>query len=306
MGSRVALVCLPLALTLLPACQGCKSKSEGPSGTASAAASGSAKHRRKPPRDGGTRAPAASADPDRWLRGLPPGKPAVKPGDRVWALSPLPGQSTASFGVMEIDSVQDDGSVTAVPLVVVAGKLKRDDTAKRPRTPGALLTPAAPIDPAKIKAGDFVIAPIPGYRTTVAQVSKTSGKTADVKYVNGDKVLDATVEYAVPMAQGVAPFAFGAYVGRPPYQEILIAAVVESDVFGIDEAGNAIRAFKQDVRPLNVEWKERKKGDVVVVFDGGRGVDTMLDAEIVPKWIYSVKFGGKEKPIPFYAIFEKI
>jgi hypothetical protein len=294
-----------LILALLPACKGCTNKGEPPSATSTASAKAS-KHKRKPARVAPAPTPTSSAlapgEEPRWLRQALKRKPTVAPGDMAWVVAPQPGLRTAAFGVMAIDSVQED-SVTAVPLVLKEGKVERDPSIKLAKAPASLVTAVTPIDPAKVKPGDLVIASIPGFRVTAAQVMKVEGKTATVKYVKDDKVLDGAVEYVMPLAKGVQPFAYAAFPDAGLH-EILITAVVNDVVFGIDDLGNVFRVEKADAKPINVELKDRNAGDVVSVFYGTSGSDVHLDSVVVPRWLYTVKVRDGVRHIPFYAILQ--
>ena len=252
--------------------------------------------------------PAAPKDAAvRWVSTVPSRPSTARPGDRVWAVVPIPGQETASFGVVEVDAVQGD-TATTWSLVRVDGKLRKDE-AFAPvhlRTPAALFSPALSLAAAKIKAGDVVIAPIFGYHTTVAHVVKITGEDAEVTYVHGDKVKHETTPYAAPLATGVAPFAFVAVKSGASYREVLVTAVIGDQVFGLDESGDFVKAAKSEVRPLDVQFKDRKKGDKVIAFDASGSAETTIDVVSVTKWVYQVKIDGVEKRLPFHALVDKI
>lgn len=288
-------------MALLPACKGCTSAGDPPKGTTTtASASASAKAKRAP------RA-TPPPDPTAWLRKIPHKKPEVKAGDRVWALVPTPGTNKATFNVWDVDSVQDE-TVTVAPLVRADGKLKRDEANKKTGAPGPLITPAAPLDAAKIKAGDLVVAAVPGLHAAVALVTKIAGASAEVKYVDGDKVADATVDHAIPLAQGIQPFAVTVFLdnGTFPYREMLVAAAAGDMLFGTDRAGVVHAVDRRDAKAVAVQLKDRKKGDTVVAFDAGGAVDARIEAEITPRLLYTIRMRGAPAPVPFFAIFDKI
>jgi hypothetical protein len=301
-----------LVLSLLPACgkgcSGCTSAGAPPSATASASAGKHGKHKRKPkapPPPAPTSSALAPGEEPRWLRQALKRKPTVAPGDLAWVVAPLPGLRTASFGVMAIDSAQED-SVTAIPFVLKDGKPERDAANKLPKAPASLVTSVTPIDPAKIKPGDLVVANVPGFRTTPAQVVKVDGKTATVKFVKGDKVVEEPVEFAVPLAKGVQPFSYVMTQSRSGMEQFLVAAVINDVAFVISSAGEVLRLDKSDAKPLNVELKDRKVGSMVVLFEGTGGAEVSIVSEVVPKFLYTVKLNGVEKTAPFWAIFEKL
>jgi hypothetical protein len=295
-----------LSLALLAACSSKEPHDAGPSASASASA--------KPPASAtASAAPKASAaapkdafTPPKWLAAVPSKPVPGKPGDRVWAVTPFSGQEGTFFSVVEIDSVQGDSATTA-SLLRMAGKLQKDESfaPKRPRSPGALMTPAQNVEAAQIKKDTIVIAPVFGYRTTAARVVKLDGGVAEIKYVSGDKVMDEKTEYAVPLASGVAPFAYVAVKNGASYKEVLVAAVVDDQVFGVDDNGVLVRAPKAEVKPLDVAWKDRKKGDKVVAFDANGSVETTIEVVSVMKWVYTVKMNGAERRLPFYAVVDK-
>jgi len=266
-----------------------------PSGTAAAMPTGSAQV-----------LPTTTAGP-KWLTGIPVKPATAKAGDRVWTLTPDAAPEHVLFGVVEVDSLQPDG-LTTVGLTRTGDKWVKDAgaAAKHMHMPGALASAAQTVDVAKIKNGDIVIAPVFGYHTTAAHVIKVAGTTATVKYVDGDKVHEETTDYAMPLAKGIAPFAYVAVKSGAGYKEILVAAVVDDQVYGVDEAGTFYKAAKADVKPLNVVWKDRKKGDKVVVFDASGNSDSVIDTVSVEKWVYKVKAGGAEKRVPFYAVVDSL
>lgn len=300
-----------LVLSLLPACgkgcSGCTSAGAPPSATAAASATAKhGKHKRKPK---APPAPTGSAlapgEEPRWLRQALKRKPTVAPGDLAWVMAPQPGLRTAAYGVMAIDSVQED-SVTAIPFILKDGKPEKDAARKMDKAPASLVTAVAPIDASKIKQGDLVVVDIPGFRVLPAQVTKVEGKAATVKYTKGAEVVEARVEQLMPLAQGIAPFSYVNAKSPKGMEEYLVAALINDVLFGVDEKGNVVRLDKTEARPLLVELKDRKPGDAVVVFDGEGGSDTKIEAEVAPKFLYKVKVRGKEITVPFFAIFEKI
>jgi hypothetical protein len=302
-----------LALTLLAACGSKEKEHEEPGATASAAPSSAATiHRRtmlsaSAATTAATAAPLASGAPvaaGGLFAGVPVKPATAKAGDRVWSVTPGAGPENALFGVVEIDSLQPD-SVTTVSLTRTGTKLAKDAAAaKQAHVPGALVSAAQGVDVAKIKKDEIVIAPVFGYRTTAAHVTKVAGGIADIKYVNGEKVHEETTEYAVPLAKGIAPFAYVAVKSGASYKEVLVAAVVGDQVFGVDEGGTFYKAARADVKPLDVQWKDRKKGDKVVVFDASGSAETTIDTVSVDKWVYKVKVNGAEKRVPFYAVVD--
>lgn len=60
------------------------------------------------------------------------------------------------------------------------------------------------------------------------------------------------------------------------------------------------------MKPLNVVWKDRKKGDKVVAFDASGSNETTIDTVSVDKWVYKVKVNGVEKRVPFYAVVDTL
>jgi hypothetical protein len=312
-----------LALSALAACSSSEKENEhpeasgAPSGTAAPSGRAMA-HRPTTTASGATSAaPAttttASAAPSgspaaggaSWEAGL--SKPVTeKPGARVWALAPAGGEK-GLFSVVEIESVQGNSAAT-LSLIKSGDKLAKDAGAKHVGTPGALIWPAASIKDAKIKKGEIVIAMLPDYHTTAAHVVKLKDKdeAAEVKYAHGDKVKDETVTYAVPLATGIAPFAYVAAKKGSSYQEILVAGVVGDEVYGVDEAGAVVKVAKADVKPLAIEWKDRKKCEKVTVFENNTSVETTIDTVSVEKWVYAVKVNGAEKRVPFYAVVDKL
>jgi hypothetical protein len=292
------------ALPLLAACSSREPHEVGPSASASAGPTASAS---APPKASAAAPPKDTFTPPKWLATVPSKPVPAKPGERVWAVTPFSGQETTFFNVVEVDAVQGDAATTA-SLLRMTGKLVKDESfsPKRPRSPGALMTPAHNVEAAGIKKDTIVIAPVFGYRTTVARVVKVDGAFAQIKYVNGDKVMDETTEYAVPLATGVAPFAFGAVKSGASYKEVLVVAVVDDQVFALDEAGNLTKTPKAEVKPLDVAWKDRKKGDKVVAFDASGSVETTIEVVSVMKWVYTVKINGVDRRLPFHAVVDKI
>jgi hypothetical protein len=248
---------------------------------------------------------AAVAGP-KWLADVTPRAILAKAGDRVWALSPTGAGDSAVFNVAEIDSVQGQ-MVTLASLGRSKIGLVRDATApKRGGIPGGLLTPAAAVEGSKIKVDDFVITMLTGARTTVGHVTKVAGKDATFKFVSGEKVDEDSTQYAAPLGKGIAPFAYVAVKSGAGYKEGLVAAIVDDKVFAIDETGAVLEAAKADVKPLDLQWKERKSGDKVTVFDASGSSDAVIDKMSVSKWIFLVKVGTASKRVPFYAVFDKI
>lgn len=306
-----------LALTLLAACGSKEAKDKETSEPAASAASSAGKPSKmgaaasasaSPAGSGSAEAvPKAPADGPKWLAGIPVKPAAAKAGDRVWAVIPEAAPESVLFSVVEVDSLQPD-SFTAVSLARTGDKLAKDTaaTAKHAHLPGALVSAAPNVEVAKIKKDEIVIAPIFGYRTEPAHVVKVKGTSAEIKYLKGDKVEQETTEYAVPLAKGIAPFAYVAVKSGASYKEILVAAVVDDQVFGVDDAGAFYKAAKADVKPLDVVWKERKKGDKVTVFEPSGSAETTIDTVSVDKWVYKVKVGGAEKRVPFFAVVDKI
>lgn len=242
----------------------------------------------------------------KWLADVTPRAIIAKPGDRVWALTPTGAGDSAAFNVAEVDSIQGQ-MVTLASLVRGAAGVVRDDKAtKRAGIPGGLLTPAAAVEGSKIKADDFVITTLPGARTTVVHVTKVAGKVATFKYVNGEKVDEETTQYAAPLGKGIAPFAYVAVKSGAGYKEGLVAAIVDDKVFAVDDTGAVLEAPKADVKPLDLQWKERKAGDKVTVFDASGSSEGTIDKMSVTKWIFLVKVGAASKRVPFYAVFDKI
>jgi hypothetical protein len=242
----------------------------------------------------------------KWIADVTPRAILAKAGDRVWALSPTGAGDAAVFNVAEIDSVQGQ-MVTLASLVRGAAGLVRDDKAtKRAGIPGGLLTPAAAVEGSKIKVDDFIITMVPGARTTVGHVTKVAGKEATFKFANGEKVDEATTQYAAPLGKGIAPFAYVAVKSGAGYKEGLVAAIVDDKVFAIDETGAVLEAAKADVKPLDLQWKERKTGDKVTVFDATGSAEGTIDKMSVSKWIFLVKVGTTSKRVPFSAVFDKI
>jgi hypothetical protein len=242
----------------------------------------------------------------KWLADVAPRAIIAKAGDRVWALSPTGAGDGAVFNVAEIDSVQGQ-MVTLASLVRGAPGLVRDDKAtKRAGVPGGLLTPAAAVEGAKIKVDDFIITMLPGARTTVGHVTKVAGKDATFKYANGEKVDEETTAYAAPLGKGISPFAYVAVKSGAGYTEGLVAAIVDDKVFAIDETGAVLEAAKADVKPLDLQWKERKAGDKVTVFDASGSAEGTVEKMSISKWIFLVKVGTASKRAPFSAVFDKI
>ncbi len=304
---------VPFALLALLAACGSKEKDkEAPAASASAATTagphkmGKEASSATPATSSSSAATTAVVGP-KWLAGIPVKAATAKAGDRVWGVTPGAGPESVLFGVVEVDSLQPDG-LTTVGLTKSGDKLVKDTgaAAKHPHVPGALITAAQGVEAAKIKKDEIVIAPVPGYHTTAAHVVKVAGNTATIKFVEGEKVREETTEYAVPLAKGIAPFAYVAVKSGANYKEILVAAVVDDQVFGVDEAGMFYKAAKADVKPLNVVWKERKKGDKVVVFDAAGNSETTINTVSVDKWVYKVKVGGAEKRVPFYAVVDSL
>jgi len=253
----------------------------------------------------GTSTAGPSASGGGWQSGLPAKPVTAKVGERVWAMAPNASAATAFFGVVEVESVQGN-TATTEGLLLADGKLAKDPASKHPGTPGALIEAAALPKESKIKKGEIVIAWIPGFRTTAAHVVKLKDDAAEIKYAHDDKVKDATVTYAVPLATGIAPFAYVAAKKGSGWEEILVAGVAGDEVYGVDEAGGAVKVPKADVKALDVQWKDRKKGDKVTVLEGGAATETTIDTVSTEKWIYKVKINGAEKRVPFYAVFDKI
>ncbi|MEP7126819.1 MAG: hypothetical protein ABJE95_38165 [Byssovorax sp.] len=265
-----------------------------PTGTTSAATAASAV------------APAMAGP--KWLADVAPQAILAKPGDRVWALAPTGAGDGAAFNIAEIDSVQGQ-MVTLASLArgtAGLGLVRDDKAAKRAGIPGGLLAPAAAVDGSKIKTDDFIIAMIPGGRTTVGHVTSVANKLANFKFANGEKVDDEKAQYAAPLGKGIAPFAYVAVKSGTGYKEGLVAAVVDDKVFAIDETGAVLEAPKADVKPLDLQWKERKTGDKVTVFDASGSSEAVIDKMSVAKWIFLVKVGTASKRVPFYAVFDKI
>ena len=249
-------------------------------------------------------APAATGP--KWLADVTPRAILAKAGDRVWALSPTGAGDSAAFNVAEIDSVQGQ-MVTLASLVRGTAGLARDAKAtKRAGIPGGLLTPAAAVEGSKIKTDDFIITMLPGARTTVGHVTSVVGKDATFKYANGEKVDEEKTQYAAPLGKGIAPFAYVAVKSGAGYKEGLVAAIVDDKVFAIDDTGAVLEAAKADVKPLDLQWKERKSGDKVTVFDASGSSEAVIDKMSVTKWIFLVKVGTASKRVPFYAVFDKI
>src|SRR4051812_38850974 len=102
------------AMTLLAACS---SKEQGEPGAHASASASAAKPR---PSASASAAPSGSASAapkegpaaPKWVSTVPPRPISAKPGDRVWAVLPVPGQETASFGVLEVDSAQGPTATT--------------------------------------------------------------------------------------------------------------------------------------------------------------------------------------------------
>ena len=238
----------------------------------------------------------------RWLSVLPSRPVSAKPGERVWAVVPATGEAVR-FGVYELESSQGNTG-TVLGLLPGADGATKDPSAKHALVPGALMSPAS--DLAKLKVGDIVITPVAGDRVTAAHITKLDGKRAYFKFVRGEKTDDESSAYAAPLATGIAPFAFVAFKSGSTYMEGLVAAVVDDRVFAIDEQGRMLSAPKAEVKPLDVQWKARKKGDQVTVFDESGMTETTIEAASVAKWVFQVKVGGALKRVPFYAVVDKL
>ena len=66
------------------------------------------------------------------------------------------------------------------------------------------------------------------------------------------------------------------------------------------------RPVPAEVKPLDVQWKERKKGDKVVAFGPSGSAETTIETVSVSKWIYQVKLGDALVRVPFYAVVDKL
>lgn len=250
---------------------------------------------------------APPAKPPSWLAGVPVKPVTAKPGERVWNGSPYPNAENVSFGIAEVDSVQGN-TATVASLMRQLGMLTRDDkiAPKRPFTPGLFILPARGVDVVKPKPKDWVITPIFGYRTGIAQITKVEGKIATIKYVNFDKVAEETTEYVEPLRTGIVPFAFVAMKKGDKMMEAIVLAVEGEQVFGVDDQGTVLKAAKSDVKPLKIEWKDRKAGSKVTVLDYTGAVETAIDKVTETKWVYEVKVNGATRKVPFSAVVDKI
>ncbi len=245
---------------------------------------------------------AATSPAGGWVGSVPAKPVTAKVGDLVWALVPGATPDTASFGVVKIDSVQG----TLATTLSLGADGKPDPAAKHAGTPGALFMPALSPSAAKAKVKDIVIAALGG-SYTAGHVLKITGDTASIKHLDGgDKFKDETVSYAAPLGTGVVPFAFVGVKSATGWHEVLVAAVVDDQVFGIDVDGHVLKAAKADVKPLDVQLKNRKKDDKVVVFDGAGSAETKIDTVSREDWLYKVSINGTEKRVPFFALVDKL
>lgn len=253
---------------------------------------------------------ATAAPPPRppsWLAGVPVRPVTARPGARVWSGSPYPGAENVSFGIAEIDSVQGS-TATMASLMRQLGTLIKDDkfAPRRPFTPGLFILPARTVTEVKPRPRDWVITPIFGYRTGIAQITKAEGKLATIKYVNYDKVMEETTEYVEPLRTGIAPFACVAMKKGDKMTEAVVLAVDGDQVFGVDDQGNVLKAPKADVKPLRIDWKDRKAGSKVTVLDDTGAVETKIDKVTETRWVYEVTIHGVTKKVPFHTVFDKI
>ena len=212
---------------------------------------------------------AATAPAGGWVGSVPAKPVTAKVGDFVLALIPGASPDTATFGVVKIDSVQG----TLATTLGLGADGKPDPAAKHAGTPGAIFLPALAPSAAKAKVKDVVIAAIGG-SYAAGHVTKITGDTAVIKHLDGEKFKDDTVSYASPLGTGVAPFAFVGVKSAAGWHQILVAAVVDDQVFGIDAEGHVLKAARADVKPLDVQLKNRKKDDKVVVFEGAGSAET--------------------------------
>jgi hypothetical protein len=299
---------ISLCMGLLAGCA--KSQGDAPASSASAPAT-TASATPSETASASASAPAAPDPPPKapsWLATVPPKPVTAKVGDRVWEVSAYRNAENVAFGLGEIDSVEGN-TATIASLMRVGGRLKKDDefAPKRPFAPGLFVKPVRTVEQVKPKPKDWVIVPFFGFSTTVGQVEKVDGKFATVKYAKTTKLDSEATEYLEPLESGVSPFSLCAVKKNGKLVQVITYAVDGDQVFGVDGQGNLHKAAKAEVKPLKLEWKERKVGAKVTVLDFSEGaVQTTIDKVVEDKWIYEVKIAGSTKQVPFHAVFDKI
>jgi hypothetical protein len=298
-----------LCIGLLTSCAKSEGDAAAPSASAPSTATASATAA-----ETASASATASAAPDpppkapSWLASVPAKPVTAKVGDRVWEVSAYRNAENVAFGLGEIDSLEGN-TATIASLMRVGGRLKKDDefAPKRPFAPGLFLKPVRTVEQVKPKPKDWVIVPFFGFSTTVGQVEKVEGKLATVKYAKPTKLDAEATEYLEPLESGVNPFSFGAVKKGGKLVQVITYAIDGDQVFGVDSQGNLHKAAKAEVKPLKLEWKDRKVGAKVTVLDFSEGaVQTTIDKVIEDKWIYEVKIAGSTKQVPFHTVFDKI